>query len=220
MSNSQYILYHACTSFVLQDEIPHVCNVFINDLPIKGPSTRYEDEDGNPETIPENPGIRRFIWEHANDVHRIMHRVQHSGATFAPNKIQLCRPEVLIVGQKCTAECRIPDDAKINKIQEWPPLSSVTEVRGFLGLCGTVRIWIKNYSALARPLTELVRNDVEFLWDKRRQLAFQTLKDIISKAPALRPIDYTSELPVILSVDSSIIAVGFILSQIDWNGKR
>lgn len=212
--------FQACMVFLLQDEIPHVANIFIDDLPIKGPSTQYLDENGNPETLSDNPGIRRFIWEHANDVHQIMHRIQHAGATFSPNNIQLCRPKVLIVGQKCTPLGRLPDEAKIQKIRDWPILETVKDVRGFLGLCGTVRIWIKDYSKLARPLTELVRKDIDFIWNERRQEAFDQLKDAISKAPVLRPIDYESDLPVVLSVDSSKIAVGFILSQLDENGKK
>ena len=62
-----------CMSFILQDEIPEVANIFIDNLPIKGPTTQYLDEKGNPEMISENPGIRRYIWEHANDVHHVMH---------------------------------------------------------------------------------------------------------------------------------------------------
>ncbi|KLO04967.1 hypothetical protein SCHPADRAFT_798090, partial [Schizopora paradoxa] len=81
-------------------------------------------------------GIRRFIWEHAVDVHRIMHRVKHAGATFAPLKVQTCKPEVVILGQKCTPEGRRPDDSKIEKILKWPPLRTTKDVRGFLGLCG------------------------------------------------------------------------------------
>lgn len=80
-------------TFVLQAEIPEVANIFIDDLPIKGPTHCYLDENGNTETLPENPGIRRFIWEHAQDVHRIMHCVRHAGATFSPKKMQLCKPE-------------------------------------------------------------------------------------------------------------------------------
>src|ERR1700721_4830190 len=91
---------------------------------------------------------------------------------------------------------------------------------GFVGLCGTVRIWIQNFSLLVRPLTELVHKGAEFIWDERRQQAFEMLKELVSSAPALHPIDYKSDNPVILSVDSSLIAVGFILSQIDDNGKR
>lgn len=212
--------FQACTTFVLQEEIPTVTNVFIDDIPIKGPVSRYEDENGNPETIPGNSGIRRFVWEHANDVHRIMHRLGCAGATFSATKTQLAQPEVIILGQKCTREGRLPEDAKIKKILDWPTLKTPTEVRGFLGLCGTVRIWIKGYSSLIRPLTELYRKDVEFIWDERRQEAFETLKSLITESPALRSIDYTSDLPVILAVDTSYIAIGFILLQVDENGRR
>lgn len=212
--------FQACMTFILQDEIPHIADIFIDDLPIKGPSSIYPDINGNPEVLPQNPGIRRFIWEHANDVHRILHRVGHAGGTFSPGKIQLCQPEVLIVGQKCTPEGRLPDEQKIEKILKWPTLKTVKDVRGFLGLCGTVRIWIKDYSQLARPLTELVRHDVDFEWDERRQQAFDALKAAITSPPALRPIDYTSALPVVLSVDSSFMAVGFILSQYDIEKKK
>jgi transposase InsO family protein len=212
--------FQACTTFVLQDEIPSVTNVFIDDIPIKGPVSRYEDENGNPETIPGNPGIRRFVWEHANDVHRIMHRLGCSGVTFSATKTQLAKPEVIILGQKCTREGRLPEEAKIKKILDWPILKSPTEVRGFLGLCGTVRIWIKGYSGHIRPLTELYRKHFEFIWDDRRQEAFDTLKTLVTQSPALRSIDYASILPVILAVDTSYIAIGIILLQIDEEGRR
>lgn len=212
--------FQACMAYILQEEIPHKADIFIDDLPIKGPETNYPDKYGNPETLKENPGIRRFIWEHAQDVHRIVHRVGQAGGTFSPSKVQLCLPKVLIVGQTCTPQGRLPDEQKIAKILSWPTLKTVKDVRGFLGLCGTVRIWIKNYSALARPLTELVRNDVEFEWNERREEAFNTLKLAITSPPALRPVDYTSSNPVVLSVDSSYIAVGFILSQYDEDKRK
>ncbi|KAI5822488.1 hypothetical protein K523DRAFT_200896, partial [Schizophyllum commune Tattone D] len=123
-------------AFILEPEIPHIANIFIDDVAIRGPSTQYLQEDGEPEVLAENPGIRRFIWEHANDVNRIMHRVKHAGATFAPNKAQIARPRVLIVGQVCCKDGRLPDDNKVQKILKWPPLKNPKEVRQFLGLCG------------------------------------------------------------------------------------
>ena len=83
--------FQKCMTFILQEEIPEVANIFIDDLPIKGPRTQYLNKHGNPETLPENPGIRRFIWEHANDVHRIMHQIKCAGETFSPKKTQICR---------------------------------------------------------------------------------------------------------------------------------
>jgi transposase InsO family protein len=206
-------------SIVLQDEIPKIANIFIDDVPIQGPATQYLDSEGKPEVLEENPGIRRFIWEHAQDVHRIMHKIKYAGATFAASKAQICRPEVLIVGQVCNANGRIPDDTKVDKILSWPTLTTPKEVRQFLGLCGTVRIWIPNYSKLVRPLSELYRQGVEFIWDDRRQTAFTEIKNLVSSAPALRPIDYDSDDPIVLSVDSSKEAVGFILSQLLNDGK-
>jgi transposase InsO family protein len=212
--------FQQCMVFILQDEIPHTANIFIDDLPIKGPASRYLDNHGEPETLIENPGIRRFIWEHAVDVNRIMHRIEEAGATFSAKKTQICRPEVLIIGQKCTPEGRLPDDGKVEKIMNWPPLTTPKEARGFLGLCGTVRIWIKNYSELARPLVELWKKNGEFEWNEQRQQAFETLKQLISSSPALNPIDYTSDHAVVLSVDTSLRAVGIILSQRDEKGRK
>ena len=212
--------FQACMIFILQQEIPEVANVFIDDIPIKGPTTYYKDQDGNPETIPGNKGIRRFVWEHINDLHRILHRIGQAGGTVAHSKMQLCKKEVIILGQKCTSEGRLPEEAKVTKILKWPQLKSVKEVRGFLGLCETVRIWIKNYSEIARPLTELVRKSTEFTWDERRQQAFDKLKTLITSAPALQSIDYQCDRPVILAVDSSKYAVGFVLSQLDKEGSR
>jgi len=115
--------FQKCMVMVLQDEIPHAANIFIDDLPIKGPTTQYIDGDGKPEVLSDNPGIRRFIWEHAQDVHRIMHRVHHAGATVSAHKAQVSLPEVLIVGQCCNTKGREPDRDKVSKILDWPPPS-------------------------------------------------------------------------------------------------
>jgi hypothetical protein len=212
--------FQNCMTFILRDEIPAVANIFIDDLPIKGPATTYPDEEGNPETLKENPGIRRFVWEHALDVNRIMHRVKQAGATFSASKCQICLPEVLIVGQKCTPEGRLPDEDKVKKILDWPLPENITQVRGFLGLCGTVRIWIKGYSKLNRQITQLYHKDEDFVWTQERVEAFEDLKKAVSSAPALRSIDYTSDLAVILAVDTSKYAVGIVLLQMDKMGRR
>ena len=101
----------------------------------------------------------------------------------------------------------------------WPIPQTPKEVRGFLGICGTVRIWIKNYSELARPLIQLYRKNAVFEWTDACQQSFDTLKQLVLSAPALLSIDYTSDQPVVLQVDTSNIGVGMILSQKDEQGK-
>ena len=212
--------FQNCTSFILQDEIPHNAGVMMDDIGIKGPPTRYELPDGTYETIPENSGIRRFVWEHAVVVNRILHRLAHAGATISPKKSQVARSEINLVGQKLTYNGRLPDSSRVSKIQKWPPPENTTHVRGFLGLCGTMRIWIENYSAIARPMTELLRKDVPFEWTERHQESMDILKKALADSPALIPIDYKSGRPVILAVDTSIVAIGYIISHIDSQGQR
>lgn len=212
--------FQNCTVFILQPEVPNVAAPFMDDLGIKGPPTRYQLSDGTYETIPQNSGIRRFIWEHANDVNRVVHRMKMAGASFSPKKAQMGKEEAEITGQLCTFEGRLPTPTRVTKINKWPSPTNLTEVRGFLGLCGTLRVWIRNYSAIARPLTELTRKNLPFSWDIRRQEAMDGLKYAVSTAPAIRPINYKSLNWVILEVDTSIIAIGFILSQLDDEGRR
>src|SRR6266700_8207694 len=142
-----------------------------------------------------------------------MHKIKCAGATFVATKAQICLPEVLIIGQTCNANGRVPENSKVDKILNWPPLTTPKEVRRFLGLCGGLRIWIPNYSKIVRPLTQLYHKDAEFIWNKERQIAFDEIKNLITQAPALHPKDYTSDTPVILSLDSSRDAAGWILSQ-------
>ena len=127
---------------------------------------------------------------------------------------------MLIVGQTCTPEGRLPDKDKVEKVMKWPLPETTSQVRGFLGLCGTVRIWIPGYSQMNRKLTELYKKDEEFVWTNERIEAFEALKKAVSSAPALRSVDYSSDLAVILAVDTSKYAVGIVLLQMDELGKR
>src|SRR5258707_5519155 len=63
----------------------------------------------------------------------------------------------------------------------------------------------------------LTRKQQPFIFGSDQLVAQEDLKQAVLTSPALRPIDYTSTAPVILSVDTSHITVGYILSQIDRN---
>jgi len=61
-------IQHRDLTFLLQDEIPDTAVPFVNDVPVKGSPTRYETGLNSFETIPENPGICCFVWEHLQNV--------------------------------------------------------------------------------------------------------------------------------------------------------
>jgi transposase InsO family protein len=205
--------------FILQDET-EVVEPFMDDAPIRGPPTRYELPDGTYETHPQNSGIRRFVWEHLNDVNRILHRIGHSGATVSALKLVFCVPEAEIVGHMCSYEGLFPTNSSVNKIRNWPIPKDLTAVKGFMGLVGTVRRYIKDCAKIAHPLNRLSKKDVPFLWTEDCQESFEHLKSIVSSKPLVRPIDYKISNEVTLAVDSSNIAVGYILSQQDDKDRR
>ncbi|KAJ3564557.1 hypothetical protein NP233_g8218 [Leucocoprinus birnbaumii] len=185
-----------------------------------GPPTRYETSRDSYETIPQNPHIRRFVWEHLQNVNRILQRIKHAGGTFSAAKSHICVPSAVVVGHLCTYEGRLPDTARVQKVLDWPIPKSLTEVRGFLGTVGTIRIFIKDFATIARPLVRLTKKDVEFEFGEEERLSMEKLKVLTKNSPAIRAIDYTSDREVILAVDTSYIAVGYILSQMGLDLKR
>ena len=75
---------------ILQPEVPQYTIPYINDVPIHGPASTYQAADGTFETIPENSGIRCFVWEHFQNLNRIVQRMKYCGGTFSSKKSLLC----------------------------------------------------------------------------------------------------------------------------------
>jgi hypothetical protein len=206
-------IFHADVTYTLQDEIPDVTIPFLDDAPIKGPPTRYEQPDGSYKTYPDNPGIHRFVWEHFQNLNRIVQRIKYVGCTRLGPKAFLCVPESLIVGHMCCYKGRRAADSKVNKICNWGPCNNLSEVRAFLGTAGLMQIFIKNFSLIARPLTRLTHKDTEFVFGTEEIASQEKLKAAIISSPAIRAIDYNSEQTVYLLVDTSYIAIGYVLAQ-------
>ena len=208
-------IFHDDVTYILQPEIPHVTQPYIDDVPVKGPASRYIQPNGEPETIPENPGIRRFVWEHFQDLNRVVQRMKYAGGTFSGYKSFLCASEISVLGHRCTIDGRRPDQSRVEKIANWGPCQDLSDVRAFLGTIGVCRLFIKNFAHRAHHLVKLTRKDVPWEFGKDQLDAMKDLKEALLSSPALRPIDYKSDAPVILSVDTSSIAIGLMLAQCD-----
>ena len=112
------------------------------------------------------------------------------------------------------------DPGRVAAIRKWGPCRSLTEVKVFLGTVGVCRIFIQNFAHRASALIQLTRKDVPFEFGTKQIVAQEDLKNALINSPAIRAIDYTSAAPVILSVDTSYIAIGFFLSQCDPDNPR
>ena len=152
-------------------------------------------------------------------VDQILQHLQNVRATVSTKKFVLATPDVVIVGHKCAFESWIPHKAKVQKIQDWPECATVSHVHSFLNTCGVLCIFIQNFAAIACLLVNLTWNDVPFEWGKHQQEVMQHLKDEIIKSPALHQLDYESGWEVIPAVDTSVIAVEYILTQEGDNDK-
>ena len=109
------------------------------------------------------------------------------------------------------------DPAKVSAILDWPVPKCVKEVQSFLGFANFYRKFIKDYSAVASPLTTLTRKSVPFTWSPAAAAAFQGLQLAFTSAPILR--HYQPELPITIEADASDYAMGCILSQTSPAGE-
>lgn len=109
-------IFHDDVTYILQPEIPHTTIPYIDDVPIRGPATRYVLPDGSYETHPDNSGIRRFIWEYFQGLNRVVQRMKYCHGTFSGYKATLCAEEITVVGHRCTINGRLPDETHVAKV--------------------------------------------------------------------------------------------------------
>ncbi|XP_019417272.1 PREDICTED: uncharacterized protein LOC109328313 [Lupinus angustifolius] len=102
------------------------------------------------------------------------------------------------------------DKSKVQAILDWPLPKSIKKLRGFLGITGYYRRFIKSYATIAEPLTNLLKKD-SFEWTESTTTAFQSLQHAITQAPVLALPNFT--LPFILETDASGIGIGAVLNQ-------
>ena len=214
------VIFHEDITFILELEIPNVAWPFMDNCSIKGVETRYEMSNGGYKMIPDNNQVCRFVWEYLSNVHRILHHLRCTGTTVLAKKLFITVLEVMILGHKCNYQGHVLDDSKTARVHNWPEYKSIGDVRAFLGFAGYMRIWIKDYSTIARLLIELTCKGAMFIWQEKQQQAMRSLKSTITQSPALVSIDYAADHNVYLSVDSSVHGIGWILAQNSPNGHH
>lgn len=82
------------------------------------------------------------------------------------------------------------DKNKVKDVLEWPGPQNVKQLRGFLGLTGYYKRFIKSYAQIASPITNLLKKD-SFCWDIDTEEAFLKFKQAITAAPVLALPDFT-----------------------------
>jgi len=83
-----------------------------------------------------------------------------------------------------------PNPNKIQTMLDWPTPSSPLDLRGFLGLTGFYRKFIRHYATMTAPLTALLRK-YQFSWSSSAQAVFEQLKLLMTQALVLVTLDFT-----------------------------
>jgi hypothetical protein len=103
------------------------------------------------------------------------------------------------------------DKAKVETVEQLPPLTNVKSLRSFLGHARFYRRFIKDFSKITKPLTHLLQKDVAFDFDEKCLAAFRTLKSVLVSAPIIQPPDWSQSFEIMC--DASDYAVGAVLGQ-------
>jgi hypothetical protein len=136
---------------------------------------------------------------------------------FKPEKCTFHAPSIDCLGVILEKGVTRMDPIKISGIKDWPTPKTVKEVRSFLRFCNFYHPFIKGFATIARPLNELTRKDVPWVWNDRQQQVFTTLKHRVTSEPILAQPVLTDQFD--LEVDASGFAVGAVLLQKKEDGK-
>ena len=80
------------------------------------------------------------------------------------------------------------DPKKVLAVVDRPRPSKMLELRSFLGLTNYYRRFIKGYSKIVSPLTDLLKKDQMWDWTKSCHGAFELIKWAISSKPVLKRV--------------------------------
>jgi hypothetical protein len=118
---------------------------------------------------------------------------------------------IVFLGYVVSAKGIEIDEDKVKAIQEWPTPKSITDVRSFHGLASFYRRFVKDFSTIASPLTEIVKKAVGFKWGEEQENAFSLLKSKLISAPLQSLPDFNKAFEI--ECDASGIGIGAILMQ-------
>ena len=117
-----------------------------------------------------------------DNLQRVLKRCEKKNLVLNWEVFHFMVTQEIVLGYMVSAEGIQVDKAKIDLIFGLPILRYI---RSFLGHTGFYRCFIKDFSAISRPLSHLLMKDVPFEWIKECQASFEMLKTLLTTTPIL-----------------------------------
>ncbi|GBG90746.1 hypothetical protein CBR_g51253 [Chara braunii] len=154
----------------------------------------------------------KTIEEHVAHLDKVLSLLRQHTFKINGEKCKFGRTRILYLGHEISAEGLKPDDAKVASIRDWPRPQSVTEMRSFLGMTGYYCNFVKNYSIMVAPLTDLTCLDTPWEWTTDRcEAAFRHLKHVLTHHEVLKLPD--PDKSFIVTTNAIQYGIGAVLAQ-------
>src|SRR5574338_502890 len=155
----------------------------------------------------------KTVEEHKSHLHLVLSRLGEKDLKAKFSKCVFWKEEVHFLGHVISAKGISVNPNKIVAIQAWKRPSTVGEVRSFMGMAGYYRRFIKDYSKMSSPLTNLTRKNQPFIWTEKCEQAFSRIKEALVNVPVLRVPEGNENL--VVYTDASGSGLGAVLMQQD-----
>jgi hypothetical protein len=121
---------------------------------------------------------------HQQMVHKLLDIFKEKLYFLKPSKCEFEKEEVDFLGA-CLRHGKVAiEPVKLGGIADWPTeLHNIKDIRSTLGVLGFQCPFIKNFSTIAKPITDLLKKGTTFLWTDKCRNALQKLKDIVTSEP-------------------------------------
>ena len=170
------------------------------------------------------PYLRKFVlvflddiliyspsWEsHLAHLRLVLLQLRHHKFFLKRSKCSFAQDQIDYLGHIISRAGVATDPAKTEAMLAWPTPTTVTELRGFLGLTGYYRRFVPHYGIVAKPLTNLLKKQ-QFIWTTAADQAFQDLKHLMAHTPVLALPNFAD--PFVVETDACATGVGAVLMQ-------
>jgi cleavage and polyadenylation specificity factor subunit 1 len=157
-------------------------------------------------------------------IETVFKRLSEHGLTINPNKCKFVVTELDFLGFRINGEGFLPTDERVCEIKNMEKPRSIKQLRRFLGILNFYRRFKKEAGHVLAPFTNILKghtrkNDrTPVVWTPELEKSFEDAKSLFSKFTLLHYPDCNSTF--YLTADSSNIAVGAVLEQLNKDGER